>query len=185
MHLIAIGLGGVLGALARYLVDGMVAGRTGAVFPGGTLAVNLSGALLLAMLAALAIQRSTLPAAIRGPAMIGFLGGYTTFSTWTLGSLHLAEANLAGSLVAGIAAVVAGLSSGRALTRIDGQAPMARLSAGESDQRDGPLLSQAIVERLRKAGIAGATLLRGIEGHRAHARLHTASTLRLARTSRS
>lgn len=123
MHLLAIGLGGFFGAIARYLVDGLVAERTGGLFPWGTLAVNVSGALLLGLLATLAIERSVLPAGIRGPVLIGFLGAYTTFSTWTLESLRLVEtgsfgpalANLAGSALLGMLAVAAGVVLGRAL----------------------------------------------------------------------
>jgi len=123
MHLLEIGAGGFLGAIARYLVDGFVAERTNGAFPFGTLVVNLTGAFVLGLLATLAIERSELPAGIRGPVMIGFLGAYTTFSTWTLESVRLIEAgswalalaNLAGSAMLGMAAVVAGIAIGRAL----------------------------------------------------------------------
>ncbi len=124
MQLLEIGLGGFFGAIARYLVDGFVSERTtAAAFPLGTLVINLSGAFVLGLLATLAIERSVLPAGIRGPVMIGFLGAYTTFSTWMLESLRLLEAgswglaiaNLAGSAVLGILAVVAGVVLGRAV----------------------------------------------------------------------
>jgi CrcB protein len=124
MHLVVIGLGGFLGAVSRYLVDGFVSDRTAAsAFPFGTLLVNLSGAFILGLLATLAIERSVLPAEIRGPVMIGFLGAYTTFSTFTLESLRLLEAgswalaagNLVGSVVLGLVAVAAGVTLGRAI----------------------------------------------------------------------
>ena len=116
-----IGVGGFFGAIARYLVDGWVIARTGATFPWGTLAVNLSGSLILGLLFALAIERGVLPADIRGPAFIGFIGAYTTFSTLALESWRLVEsgsyalglANLVGSMLLGIVAVVAGLMLGR------------------------------------------------------------------------
>jgi PII-like signaling protein len=63
---------------------------------------------------------------------------------------------------------------------IEGPALLVRIFIGESDHRDGRPLYHAIVERLREAGIAGATVLRGIEGYGAHARLHTARILRLS-----
>ena len=124
MHLVVIGLGGFLGAIARYLVDGFVSERTAAsAFPVGTLVVNLSGAFALGLLATLAIERSVLPAEIRGPVMIGFLGAYTTFSTFTLESLRLLETgnwglaagNLVGSVAFGLVAVAAGVMLGRAI----------------------------------------------------------------------
>ena len=118
-----IGVGGFFGAIARYLVDGWLIARTGAAFPWGTLVVNLSGSFVLGLLFALAVERGILPAEIRGPVIIGFIGAYTTFSTlalesWRLieeGSYALGAANLAASMVFGIIAVVAGLTLGRVL----------------------------------------------------------------------
>ena len=123
MTLVLVAIGGAAGAVTRYLVDGWVLDRTGPGFPFGTLAINLSGSFVLGVLAALAIDRSVLPAEIRAPVMIGFLGAYTTFSTWMLESWRLLEtgqavaamANLAGSTLLGIVAVAAGLIVGRAL----------------------------------------------------------------------
>jgi CrcB protein len=123
MPLLLIGLGGFAGAISRYLVDGWVTDRTGGAFPWGTLAVNLSGSFVLGLLFAMTAERAILPAEIRGPVMIGFIGAYTTFSTfmlesWVLiedGSYMTAVANLGGSVLLGLVAVVAGLTVGRAV----------------------------------------------------------------------
>ena len=123
MPLLLIGLGGFAGAISRYLVDGFVADRTAGAFPWGTLAVNLSGSFVLGLLFAMTAERAILPADIRGPVMIGFIGAYTTFSTfmlesWVLienGSYASAVANLGGSVLLGLVAVVAGLTVGRAI----------------------------------------------------------------------
>lgn len=123
MTLVLIAAGGALGSVARYLVDGWVLDRVGASFPFGTLTVNLTGAFALGLLSALTIDRSILPADIRAPVMIGFLGAYTTFSTLMLESWRLVESgdvawgtlNLVGSAALGIVAVVGGLSLGRLL----------------------------------------------------------------------
>jgi len=64
--------------------------------------------------------------------------------------------------------------------KIEGTGLLARIYIGESDQFHGRPLYQAIVEFLRERGLAGATVLRGIEGFGAHARLHTARILRLS-----
>jgi CrcB protein len=117
-----VGIGGFLGAIARYLIDGWVTARAGATFPWGTLAVNLSGSFVLGVLFALAVERGVVSADIRAPVLIGFIGAYTTFSTLTLESWRLVEsgsyalglANLIGSMVLGIVAVVGGLLLGRA-----------------------------------------------------------------------
>lgn len=66
------------------------------------------------------------------------------------------------------------------MRRIDGPALLVRIYIGEADHHDGKPLFQAIVERLRERGIAGATVLRGIEGFGANAHLHTTRLLRLS-----
>jgi CrcB protein len=123
MDLVLVGLGGFFGAIARRAIDLWVSGRANSVFPFGTLVINLSGSFVLGLLFAWAIERDVLPADIRGPLMIGFIGAYTTFSTlmlesWRLvedGSWQLAAINLAGSVALGTVAVVAGLAVGRLL----------------------------------------------------------------------
>jgi fluoride exporter len=108
-------LGGVM-AIARFLVDSTVAarlgGRTlGGAFPIGTLAVNLSGALVLGIFAGAALSGSAYTILAGGG-----VGTYTTFSTWMLESHRAGEggdarvqwANIAVSLVAGLAAVALG-----------------------------------------------------------------------------
>jgi PII-like signaling protein len=64
--------------------------------------------------------------------------------------------------------------------KIDGPALLARIYIGESDHHEGQPLYEAIVELLRERGIAGATVLRGIEGYGRAARLHTTRILRLS-----
>jgi len=115
--------GGAAGAVSRYLIDGVVADRAAGAFPWGTLVINLSGSAVLGLLFALAIERGFLPASIRGPLMIGFLGAYTTFSTlmleswrlWEDGAVGLAALNAFGSVALGLVTVFVGLTIGRAL----------------------------------------------------------------------
>lgn len=102
---LAVGLIGGLGALARFVVDGAVASRLGRGFPFGTLAVNLAGAFALGVLVG---------AAVRGEAYdiagTGLIGAFTTFSTWALeshrlgedGQLRLGALNFGVSLVLGV-----------------------------------------------------------------------------------
>jgi CrcB protein len=108
---VGVGVLGGLGAIARFLVDGLVSARAGGGFPIGTLAVNVSGAILLGLLAGLAVHGDAL--LLAGTAV---LGSYTTFSTWMLETHRLAEdgqgaaalANIAISLALGIAAAALG-----------------------------------------------------------------------------
>jgi hypothetical protein len=64
--------------------------------------------------------------------------------------------------------------------KIEGEGKLLRIFIGESDTWHGKPLYQAIVERVRKEGLAGATVIRGIEGYGAHSRIHTARILRLS-----
>jgi fluoride exporter len=115
---VAVGLVGGLGALLRFALDGLVTERAAGEFPWGTLTVNLSGALLLGLLAGLALHGDAL--LIAGT---GALGSYTTFSTWMLESHQLGAddskpllaLNLAGSLLLGLAAAALGRAIGTAL----------------------------------------------------------------------
>jgi CrcB protein len=118
-----IGAGGFFGAIARYLVDVEITQRF-ASFPWGTLVVNVTGSFTVGLLFALITERAALPAELRGPLMIGFLGAYTTFSTLALeswrmiedGAWLLAALNLGGSVAIGMIAVVGGLALGRAIS---------------------------------------------------------------------
>ena len=115
---IGLALAGGLGAMARFLLDGAVSERAGRALPIGTLAVNLSGAFVLGLLDGAGVGGDALHLA-----GTGFVGAYTTFSTWMLETHRLAEegeaaaaiANVAGSLALGLAAVVVGRSVGGAL----------------------------------------------------------------------
>jgi CrcB protein len=123
MTLLFLAVGGAFGAVSRYLVQGWVQDLTGGRFPWGTFAVNISGSFALGLVFALAMDRAILSPEVRVPVMIGFIGSYTTFSTlmlesWTLveeGDIAHVLVNLAGSVVIGMVAVVAGLAVGRLL----------------------------------------------------------------------
>ncbi len=81
-----IGLGGFLGANARYLVSGWAASRWGAAFPFGTLIVNITGSLLLGFFLTLTTGQVPVDPRWRSFFAIGFLGAYTTFSTYAFES---------------------------------------------------------------------------------------------------
>ncbi len=90
-QLLMIGAGGALGAIGRYLLSSWVYSLTGRSFPWGTLAVNLLGSLLMGFLSVWLIERMTLSAEMRALLMVGFLGAFTTFSTFSLETLLLLE----------------------------------------------------------------------------------------------
>jgi len=115
---ISVMLLGGLGAVARFSLDRAVSRRVARPFPVGTLVVNLTGALLLGFLAGLALSPHL--ALLAGT---GFVGSYTTFSTWMLETQRLGEerqivsafANIVVSVALGLAAAWLGQTLGAAL----------------------------------------------------------------------
>lgn len=86
-QLLWISIGAVLGANARYFISQWIDGKFGLDFPYGTLVVNASGSLLLGFLAAISTNDLNLSPQLRMLLMVGFLGSYTTFSTFAVESV--------------------------------------------------------------------------------------------------
>lgn len=86
-----VGLGSALGGMSRYWLSGIIAEHFGEAFPVGTLVVNASGSFLIGLLAALSDteSRAFISASGRQFLMVGLLGGYTTFSSFSLQTLNL------------------------------------------------------------------------------------------------
>jgi CrcB protein len=121
--LVAIAAAGALGALARYGVGSFVTRRTSDSFPWGTLVINVSGAFVLGLVLTLATERWMAAPWLRLGLTTGFLGAYTTFSTFSFETYRLAAdrafglaaANMLGSCSAGLAAVYLGVVLARAI----------------------------------------------------------------------
>jgi CrcB protein len=117
---LVIGIGGFLGANARYLVAGWAAERFGVAFPYGTFIINISGSLVLGLFMAFLQERTVIHPNYRLFFAVGFLGAYTTFSTFTYeslrllqdGSVFLALVNILGSTVVGLLGVLLGFILG-------------------------------------------------------------------------
>jgi CrcB protein len=117
MILLYVALGGALGAVARYGVGGWIQDRAGFGFPWGTLVVNVLGALLIGF-ALRYLEAVRLSPEVRALIIIGGLGAFTTFSTFSYETVALLEdgewlragAYAVGSLALGLVAVYAGLA---------------------------------------------------------------------------
>ena len=121
-----VALGGALGSVARYSCSGLAVRWLGPQFPWGTLLVNATGSLAIGVLAALATGgRPVVSDDARAFLMVGVLGGFTTFSSFSLETLNLARggqlgaagANVALSLLVCLVAVWVGFAGATALSR--------------------------------------------------------------------
>jgi CrcB protein len=90
-----VALGGALGSVSRFWLNGLISEKFGATFPWGTLAINVTGSFIIGIIGALAIPEGRMDSQSRIFAtqflMIGVCGGYTTFSSFSLQTLNLAN----------------------------------------------------------------------------------------------
>ena len=120
-QLLAIAAGGAVGALLRFWMSTAVYAHAGRGFPWGTLAVNVLGSLLMGLLYAWLLERAVAGPAARAFLLIGLLGAFTTFSTFSIETMNLIEAgqlsralfNMLLSVVLCVAAAALGLLLGR------------------------------------------------------------------------
>lgn len=118
--ILLIGIGGFVGANLRYWLGGWIAARFGVLFPIETMCINIAGSFLLGLFMTLALHYTWSPE-WRQAIAIGFIGSFTTYSTYEYESLRLlqeglwlkAMLNLFGSLVLGLIAVALGVALGR------------------------------------------------------------------------
>jgi CrcB protein len=111
-----VAIAGAAGTLLRYVMGGWLARATGGVFPWETFAINALGCLAIGAVAGLVDRGALLPPPLRMALMVGFIGGFTTFSTFALDAFRLVTANQWGAAVGyavlsnlvGFAAVLAG-----------------------------------------------------------------------------
>lgn len=90
-QVLTIAAGGALGALMRFWVSNGIYGVFGRGFPYGTLVVNVLGSLMMGFLYILFLERMSVSPEVRGALLVGFLGAFTTFSTFSIETINLIE----------------------------------------------------------------------------------------------
>lgn len=116
MNLVIVGIGGILGGLCRFQLGKVVSQKTNSTFPVGTFLINISGAFLLGILASVTVNKQVY--LLLGD---GFLGTYTTFSTFMYEGFNLFQGNeklnaftyILGSLIIGVIGYILGYALGR------------------------------------------------------------------------
>lgn len=123
MQIIIVALGGALGAVSRFLLGNQVGKLMGSAWPYGTFIINILGCFCMGVLMTAIMERQLLPAAWRLFLCVGFLGGFTTFSSFgyeavslfSKGELLGALGYVGGSVVIGLLAAAAGVMVGRVM----------------------------------------------------------------------
>ena len=123
MNLVVIALGGAVGALARYGLSGAVHRFASPYFPWGTFVVNVAGCLVFGFVAGLTDERLTIDQTTRAFLLVGLLGAFTTFSTFSFETVELLRSgeataalmNAGGQLLLGMGALWVGFMGGKML----------------------------------------------------------------------
>jgi len=120
---IVVGFGGFLGAIARFWLGGVISNRLGSRFPYGTFVINVTGSFLIGLIVTLLAEKAHWNPNWRYLVPIGFIGAYTTFSTFEYetfrsvqdGQLLIAMLNVALSFILGFLAIWCGVIAGKAI----------------------------------------------------------------------
>lgn len=130
MAYLAVAVGGALGTAARYWLSGVIANTFGQTFPWGTLIINITGSFVIGFFATLTGPdgRFVASGTTRQFVMVGLCGGYTTFSSFSLQTLNLANdgewlaagGNILGSVVLCLFFVWLGAALGAAVNQLKG-----------------------------------------------------------------
>ena len=120
MGVLLVAVGGAIGSVTRYMVGGWIASRFGSAFPYGTLVINITASFIIGFFLAFAQERVNLNPNWRLFVAVGFVGGYSTFSTFEYEGVRVLQERevllgsiyMIGSVVAGGIAAVGGIALG-------------------------------------------------------------------------
>ncbi|MGH9737180.1 MAG: fluoride efflux transporter CrcB [Candidatus Acidiferrales bacterium] len=120
---LVVAFGGAIGSMLRFWAGGLISGRLGTRFPYGTFVINITASFLIGFIMTVLSERAHLSPSWRYLLVVGFLGGYSTFSSFEYesfsvfrdGEVLIAAVNIAFSVVVGFVAVWVGVITGRAI----------------------------------------------------------------------
>jgi len=123
INLVLVALGGALGAVSRYLMSTWVTNKLGSIFPWGTFAVNILGSFCLGLIFILSLDKSMINPQLKMFISIGFLGAFTTFSTFSVETVNIIKGgdfsgaflNIGASIIIGLGASFLGMTAGQLL----------------------------------------------------------------------
>jgi CrcB protein len=121
MQILYLAIAGALGAVSRFLLSGFTYRLLGSGFPYGTLCVNVLGSLLIGFVMQVGLSTDIIPQSLRTAVTVGFLGAFTTFSTFSYETLNyiqegiwgMAFLNIAANVIVCLVAVFAGIMIGK------------------------------------------------------------------------
>jgi protein CrcB len=195
MKYLAVAGGGAAGAVLRYYMTGSALARAAAPFPTATFVINVTGSFVIGFFLTLAGERVPINPNVRLAVAVGFVGAYTTFSTFEYETARLVEGkdylyaflNVVLSFAVGFAAVWAGIVAARraegvSFARMDSEttsavelAPALKLtvSVGGDERRAHRPLFREVLKVLHECGVGGATLTKGVLSFGAGRRVHS------------
>lgn len=188
---ILVSAGAAIGGALRYGISSYIQKNISVVFPYGTLVVNVAGTFILGIIMFYLNEKELIGSEFKLFLTVGFCGGFTTFSTFSLETLNLFRDSEFGLAIYNIALNVflclLGVYLAYLISKLigwfmqtDSDAKLLRVFIGESDKYNGRPVYEEIVLKAREANLAGATVIKGIMGFGANSKIHTSKLLTLS-----
>jgi len=193
MELFYLIMFGILGVIFRYYQGLFLSFHFGNIFPIGTFCINLTGAFCIGIISVIATERAQISKELRIGIMVGFLGGYTTFSAYCLETVHLVEGGdyfravlyfvisptlgflltLGGILFARRFFTASEQTNEGSYAKLTGEQTLLRIFIDDAKKQQGKPLYLFIAEEAKKQGLAGCSVLPGSSGFGKSGQLHS------------
>ena len=191
LNYILVSAGAAIGGALRFGISSYIQKNISVIFPYGTLVVNVIGSFILGIIMFYLNEKELIGSEFRLFLTVGFCGGFTTFSTFSYETLALfrdSEIALAlYNVMLNVILCLVGIYLAYLVSKLIGwfmqtnsEAKLLRIFVGESDRINGKPVYETLVFKAREAGLAGATVIKGIMGFGANSKIHTSKLLTLS-----